>query len=320
MKSLVEALSIGSVRYGRQPSLSWKGGGFEPPNTGVRSWLANGTGYINVECLNAASGKLFEIECNDDSWAEANASDLIASREAAQESLFPRQHILYGNESVAWPLITCYYTAYFAVQAMLRCLGLGTVYLDAEDARFLTKAWNARGFNVEIDSGNYSFDISLASPLILSMRKTGTKGGVHQQFWSNFERLQPCIRQRLLKSPALAILSVVDRQEALTEYQTLIETMFLNSSRASSNDGCDYGWMSSLRNNVNYRFGKHHWLMNRRHEAGLINNHQSLIDRYMKNFKSLPKNERVYSARHMQFNSTRLFQIVDAATKRLRLC
>lgn len=316
MKSLVEALSIGSARYGRQPSLSWKTGEFEPLNTGVRAWLSDGTGYTHVKFKNTSGGRVLNIECNDESWAEANASDLIASREAAQESLLPRQHVTYGNGSVAWPLITCYYAAYFAAQSMLRCLGLGTVYLNSDDAKFLTAAWNGRGFNAVIEDGNYSFDISLSSPVIFSMKKAGT-GGVHRLFWSNFARLQPSIREKLLQSPALAILSVAARQDALSEYQTLIDTMFINTGAASSN--IDFTWMSSLRNDVNYRFAKHQWLMNRRHEAGLINNHQSLVDRYRKSYKSLPKNERVYSARHMQFNSTRLVHIVETATRGLRI-
>ena len=84
MNSLVKALAVGAVRFGQQPRSSWKKGDAEPPTTGLRKWLLQGTGYATVS--NNTSGQIV-IECVDDSWAQGNASDLIANREAALESL-----------------------------------------------------------------------------------------------------------------------------------------------------------------------------------------------------------------------------------------
>ena len=219
MRYLIKALAVGASRYGQQPQVSWSDADSEPTKTGLRAWLLSGTGYSNVY---VRPGGEIAIECIDSAWAEANASDLIANREAALESLLPRVHTAYSNRSVAWPLVTCYYSAYFAAQSFLRCLGLGSIYVEADEAAALTAAWSARGFSVSLSARNYGFSVELSTPVTIVLRKLGSAGGAHRQFWMGFGQSQHAIHEALLLSPGLATLAPTERQVADSEYTKLV--------------------------------------------------------------------------------------------------
>lgn len=312
MNSLVKALAVGALRYGQQPEASWRKGDIEPAKTGLRNWLLDGTGYSNVYLK--ASGEI-AIECIDDGWAQANASDLIAHREAAIESLLPRQHSAYSNRSVAWPFLTSYYSAYFAAQSFMRCLGLGSVYLEAQEASLLTNAWVARGFRVSLTAHNYGFAIELSTPVKILLRKLGSAGGAHQQFWNGFRQSQTAIHKVLLLSPGLSSLSTTERQAADGEYGKLVQLCFTDASAVPSIQ--NFGWLANLRNDVNYRFAGHVWLMNWRHAAGLVTNHQGLVDRYSTGLRSLPDAQRNFSKSHLVFVAARFCQLNRDATSNL---
>jgi hypothetical protein len=309
MKSLIQALSVGASRFGQQPETSWKVGDAQPSSTGLRNWLLSGTGYSAVY-KDVAGG--VAIECIGDSWAQANASDLIANREAAIESLLPRQHNAYLNRSVAWPFLTSYYSAYFAAQSFLRCLGLGSIYFEPEESSLITRAWLARGFSVAIATGNYGFAIDLSTPVRVLLRKLGSGGGAHQQFWTGFRQSQAEIHSVLLISPGLNSLSAIQRQAADADYGKLVQLCFSNGSEVPSIQ--NFIWLSNLRNQVNYRFHGNLWLMNWRHSAGLISNHQKIIDRYSNSFRTLPDAQRNFSKTHLVFVAARLCQLIRDAT------
>ncbi len=294
--------------------MSWLKSNTEPSETGLRSWLIDGTGYSRVY-LNAP-GEI-AIDCLDNSWAEANASDLIANREAAIESLFPRQHSAYSNRSVAWPLITCYYASYFAAQSFLRCLGLGSIYIEADESALLTAAWSARGFSVPLTASNYGFSVELSTPVRILLRKFGSSGGAHQQFWTGFRQSQAAVHQAILLSPALATLGSTERQAADGDYTKLIQLCFTDCSQMPAT--LNFTWLANLRNEINYRFSGNVWLMNWRHSAGLIANQQGLIERYSTGLKSLPEKQRNLSKSHLVFVAARLCQVVRDATSDLSL-
>lgn len=314
MTPLVKALATGAFRYAQQPRESWVDGDAEPAKTGLRNWLLEGTGYSTVYL--DPSGEI-EIECIGDSWAIANASDLVANREAALESLLPRQHSEYSNRSVAWPFITSYYSAYFAAQSFLRCLGLGSIYLEAREATRLTSAWKARGFAATVVAHNYGFAVELSNPTKIRLRKLGSTGGAHQQFWNGFRTLQSAIHRVLLIETALHSLSATLRQAADGEYSKLVQMCFTDSSSLPATQ--NFVWLANLRNDVNYRFSGHLWLMNWRHSAGLVTNHQTLINRYANSLKALPDGQRNFTKNHLVFVAARFCQLVRDATANLSI-
>jgi hypothetical protein len=309
VKYLVKALTIGASRYAQQPEVTWQTGATEPSKTGLRNWLIDGTGYSIAS--HRTSGDI-ALECIDDSWARSNGSDLIANREAAIESLFPRVHKLYSHRSLAWPIVTTYYSFYFAAQTFLRCLGLGSIYIEDKEAQLLSAVLIGRGFSTRFVAGNYVFAIELSNPVNIVLRKFGSGGGAHKQFWNGFQRSQNAIHEALLVSPGLNTLSTAQRQAADSEFEQLIQTSFIDTS--VSTNVPDFEWCSKLRNSVNYRFDGHAWLMNWQHSTGLITNHELIIQRYLSGLKELPEVQRNFSKNHLAYVAARFCQLVKAAT------
>lgn len=279
---------------------------------GMRYWLIHGTGYSSV--TQNLSGH-FDIECVGDSWASCNAHDLLCNREAAFESLLPRQHESYGNKSLAWPVISSYYAVYFSTQSLMRCLGLGTIYIDRSESKCLNDAWQARGFP-KIDQGNYVFSIDLALPIKIALRKLGGGGGAHKQFWQAFEQSQTHIESVLLTSNALSSLSAAQRQDAFLEFKKLIQVSFEN--RLNVPPQLEFGWMSDLRNAINYRFENNVWLMNWHHKTGLVPKYEALIARYQTTSRVLPEAMRDFSGSHLAFVSAKFCQLVFEGSSTLR--
>lgn len=309
VKSLVKALSIGASRFCQQPSVPWRTQGAGPATAGIRAWLLAGTGYSQV--TEPSRGQLLVLS-QDSSWAEASACDMIAHREAAIESLVPLQHGLGDDQLVAWPLLACYYSTYFAAQALLRCLGLGTVYLGTDEASRLAAAWNMRGFPSSVSPGNYCFCITLSAPASITLRRIGGAGGAHQQFWTGFEQLRRDIQEVLLTSPALSILDPLVRQAADAEYDRLMESFF--QTQLAGSCGLDYGWLSSHRNSVNYRFAGNCWRMNWHSSAGTVSELRRILDRFGSGSRSLPASSSDFSGRHVVFVAARLCKVISEST------
>lgn len=314
MRNLRRVLEVGASRYGQQPSASWRGGAEEPSSTGLRAWLLLGTGYSNV-VKNPDSS--ITIECIDASWAEANASDLVAHREAAFESLHPRLHPAYSNRSVAWPLISAYYSTYFSAQSLLRCFGAGTIYLEGSEASSMSAAWQGKGFSATIAGGTYMFSIDIATPTSINIRKVGGGGGAHQQFWSAFRQSQSIVHNTILASAALSSLGPLERQMADAEYLQLMNQCFTDARGGPGT--LNFNWMSELRNRMNYRFSGQAWLMNWRNSVGLTTHIEDAIARYDATSRTAPRSQLTFSTKHLIFVATRFHQLVRDATTNL-LC
>jgi hypothetical protein len=311
LKNLVKALGEAITRFAQQPN---KVAGETPQwglGEGMRYWLIHGTGYSSVS--QNLSGH-FIIECVGDSWASCNAHDLLCNRQAAFESLLPRQHESYGNKSLAWPVISSYYAAYFSTQSLMRCLGLGTIYINRVESKHLNDAWQARGFP-KVDQGNYMFSIELSLPIKIVLRKLGGSGA-HNQFWQAFEQSQTHIESVLLTSSALSSLSAAQRQDAFLEFKKLIQASFQN--RLSVPPKLEFDWMSNLRNAINYRFENNVWLMNWHHKTGLVPKYEALIARYRTSSKVLPENMRDFSESHLAFVSAKFCQLAIEGSSSLK--
>jgi hypothetical protein len=149
------------------------------------------------------------------------------------------------------------------------------------------------------------------------LRKLGSAGGAHYQFWTGFRQSQAAIHQVLLLSPGLDTLSAIQRQAADGDYGKLVQLCFTDASEVPSTQ--NFAWLANLRNEINYRFYGHVWLMNWRHSAGLVSNHQTLIDRYSTGLRSLPDAQRNFSKSHLVFVAARFCQLIRDATFNLSI-
>jgi hypothetical protein len=109
-------------------------------------------------------------------------------------------------------------------------LGLGSIYLEQEESSLITAAWHARGFPIPVAAGNYGFSVDLSTPVKIVLRKLGSAGGAHYQFWTGFRQSQAAIHQVLLLSPGLDTLSAIQRQAADGDYGKLVQLCFTDAS------------------------------------------------------------------------------------------
>ena len=148
-----------------------------------------------------------------------------------------------------------------------------------------------------------------------SASQAGFRWGAHQQFWTGFRRSQTGIHQVLVLSPGLDSLSTTQRQAADGDYGKLVQLCFTDASAVPSTQ--NFVWLANLRNEVNYRFSGHIWLMNWHHSAGLVTNHQKLINRYSTGLRSLPDAQRNFSKSHLVFVAARFCQLIRDVTSKL---
>lgn len=284
MRSLTKILELGASRFSQQPEISWANNHLAPTRTGIREWLLQGTGYNSVK-QNQNGAVEIDLPGRDTTWADANGSDLIAHREAALESLYPRNHECYNDTSAAWPLISNYYAAYFAAQALLRCLGIGTMYLDKEEEGRVNEAWNLRGFKAKLVGSNYRFLIDSNGPSTITIYTNSRGTGAHATFWSTFKAVRNEIDQRILLGKVFGALDNTTRISGAQEIAMLLSQCFTADDAIDAT--FDYQWLSDLRNRINYRFDENVWMMSWNSRAGLVSGHQKLIERTLSKMKPI---------------------------------
>ena len=139
---------------------------------------------------------------------------------------------------------------------------------------------------------NYRFAVELSTPIKIRLRKLGSTGGAHQQFWTGFRQSQNLIRQYLVGSPGLDSLSTTQRQAADVEYSKLVQMCFTDASTVPSTQ--NFAWLANLRNDVNYRFSGHVWLMNWRHSSGTCHKSSDAVNRFQMVLDRCPKRSEIF--------------------------
>ena len=126
----------------------------------------------------------------------------------------------------------------------MRAVGEGIIRLESEKANHLTSVGKLYcGDQFSVSGGNYalSFQISAISKLTINFENlSGAKGGVHEQFWAQFNKFLSRLSEAVLAASEVDALAVSGR---IIELQTI-----LSSSGNSSGT-----WLSVIRNKINYQ-------------------------------------------------------------------
>ena len=152
--------------------------------------------------------------------------------------------------------MTTYYTGFFLCLGFLRLFGQGLIFLTADDCIALG---SAPGATARLERGVYSLSIEIGVRTKVSLKKKKI-GGFHEGFWRFADDSLKTLAEEISRgsgpskpfSPrmrAAAILSVEDLRIWLG---------------APGKVDRDVGWMSSLRNEINYRLLRNVWTPNYR--------------------------------------------------------
>ncbi len=222
---------------------------------GFRDWIARGgTYYVS----SSEKGKLV-VGAPDASWASANSGDFTRFLWAARESLLPRSVAGCDPRSIGWAIVSCYYAGFYLTLAMLRLFGFGLMYLDGTDTTAISAA---PGVTTKLNRGTYALRIALGSSVELSLEQRDAKG-FHELFWRYADECLTSISNELATGAGIARPFPAAKQTAaILGIENWREWLGKQGTQ-----GRDIGWMSQLRNDVNYRLARQAWAPNYREDS-----------------------------------------------------
>lgn len=182
--------------------------------------------------------------------ASATASDTSRLAAAALQSLTNLSDELSGDKNaLPWGLIRLYYAAFYSAHAVLRLLGRSFCYLESRHTAHLINLGAVTGNPApfQITAGMYRCKVTQAfTTLSLAKLSASSMGGSHESFWTYFEAQLREVEDSVLNGP----LSRGDSQAVvakLTEFRKLIA------------HGATFGWLSKIRNEIQYRQSHQVW-------------------------------------------------------------
>lgn len=223
---------------------------FAPSETavtaGIREWLrAGGSYYVSSSTANS-----IVFDAVDESWAFSNGADADRFFWAARESVIPRSASCYDARSIAWASVSAYYCSFYVVMGFLRAFGNGYIYLGADDVAILNAALSP----VRLEAGVYGMTVTLGAPTQVELRKQRVRG-VHEGFWRYADNCLITIAQDVSTgSGAARPFAPIARSAALLSIEDLRK--WLGEPGKLSRE---VGWMSALRNEINYQFRRKAW-------------------------------------------------------------
>lgn len=242
-QELLDVLEEGKRRFtplinGRGPSL--------------RDWLTQGGTYFVTESAKDA----YRLEALDGSWGEANGADYARYMWAATESILPRSVGGCDGRSIGWASVSAYYTAFYMVLGLMRAFGHGMMYLTADDTAAIS---GATGAGDRLEKGTYAISIEPGPRAIVRLKKKPVKG-FHDGFWKYVDDTLDLVGTEVAAGRGVGLpFSVAHRNRALVSLGEL--RSWLGKPGAA---GRDIGWMSELRNDINYRLARNVWAPNYR--------------------------------------------------------
>jgi hypothetical protein len=144
------------------------------------------------------------------------------------------------RDSLAWGLVKLYYSAFYAGHTLIRLFGEGCSFFDRTHVERLTEIGDAFGRERQfsIDSGLYRCVLDPTSTTLKCTRARG--GGAHEAFWGIFGTRIRSIADSVLSGS----LSQIESQAVFSQLDSFIDIIRRKTG---------YGWLSFLRNDVQYR-------------------------------------------------------------------
>jgi hypothetical protein len=225
--------------------------GSDPNGLGLRDWLVRGGSYFVVN----STRDQFTVEATDDSWSDANGADFLRLMWAARDSVLPRSAAAYDDRSIGWAFISCYYTGLYLALGILRLFGNGMMYMTPADADAIAVAPGTS----KLEAGAYAVTVQLGARPTIDLLKKGVRG-FHEGFWRHADERLKSIADDISVGGGVSRPFPPDvRTGALLSVEELRK--WLGKPGVTDRE---IGWMSALRNEVNYRLTRNVWAPNYR--------------------------------------------------------
>lgn len=229
-------------------------GNASPQEAGLRDWFALGGTYFII----TTTASSLKVEVTDDSWRAANGSDCQRFFWAARDSIIPRASPLCDRKSIGWSAVQIYYSSFYLLLAFLRLYGSSLVYLSSDECQKICAAPNAS----LLQPGVYELSINLGARTTILLEKKNYSG-FHEGFWKFADQKILDLGTDMAAGNGMySSFSPQLLQQAILSMEELRAWL-----GHAGTPGRKIGWMSSLRNELNYRLAKRAWSPNYRDGA-----------------------------------------------------
>ncbi len=205
----------------------------------VRNWIAAGEYQIysplQVDSIALAFQEISPV-------ATAYAGDIVRMSVAAFESVEGISPSSRLPRSTAWLLVRAYYSAFFAAHCVLRIFGRSCTQLDGEAIgaiHAIADLFDQRA-ETTLSRGLYRTLVDTDGKVVRLTRLSVADGGSHTVLWSEFSALLRHLSDRILEDTATR------PGQAVSAKLVEIQNALLGFSNTT-------GWLSVIRNRVNYQ-------------------------------------------------------------------
>jgi hypothetical protein len=208
------------------------------PSASLKTWLTRREYLITGTQLRS---EFFLQILNEREFLSAVAFDSSRMSCAAIESVLGIRQVAMLPRSTGWLVIQMYYAAFFAAHALLRMFGTFCLQLEGNTVAALDRVANALGSlpALGFEKGFYVAKYNAQNKMLSFRKSTAASRGSHEVLWEAFvEKLREMSKSLLLTTAAYTAFAV-----KLGELESII-------CEGGHNTG---GWLSHIRNLVNYR-------------------------------------------------------------------
>ncbi|MCH8544854.1 MAG: hypothetical protein LAT61_14930 [Alcanivorax sp.] len=216
--------------------------------TDLKAWVANGQYLMDQALVPNPQGRAseFKLRFQDaDKLNIALANDCNRFSQAAIESMWCIGKVEKLPRSTAWATVQMYYSAFFAVHALLRIFGRACTQLDSshvEAVYQVASATNMDGSSSCIENGFY---ISVIDNNGIEYKKLKDS---HADTWLSFSNLLTWI------------INNIESTTGLGKHKSDAIDLVSKLKQAMSQSGAAKGnWPSQVRNRVNYQHSHGVW-------------------------------------------------------------
>jgi hypothetical protein len=210
-----------------------------------KGWLSEG----DFKFTDYQNQKSFEIEYfRENLIKHAIVFETSKLSTSAFESINGIRKEVKFPKTIGWLIIRSYYSAYYSVHAIMRCLGHVFSQLDSKEALKL-KEILALYFPEEeknISTGFYSITLSKDSSKMNFRMLSNSHKDVWSIFYEELDRLSESVSES----------KIIPKEKRTNIINILFRLRQLLSNQGSVHNGA---WLSQVRNNVNYRHSYGAW-------------------------------------------------------------
>ncbi|SET61874.1 hypothetical protein SAMN05216326_14511 [Nitrosomonas marina] len=209
--------------------------------TSFKSWLAGGEYFF--QGIDSDNNLAF-TPVDHALMMKSIAHDINRMTMAAIETAHGIPNPNELQDSTAWPLIRCYYAAFFACHAICRIFSISVTQIDAAQSTEVNKVISSSGWSgapAKINTELYKMQIDSKNKIFL-ISKLGKSS--HEKTWSQFGEILESLEDKLLLNSRLG--TTHDNQTVAMLLRDIRQIIQYDRFKKHSN------WLSHIRNKLNY--------------------------------------------------------------------